>query len=500
MDIYIRYFRILQRNRLWVGMIWAGVFAGAVLVAMVLPNIYQSTTMILVERQKVPEAYVRTTVTESMQERLKTITQEILSRNQIRQIIRDYQLLDRPVFEERLITRMDLSDEGVAARLLRGIAGIRIRESDLSDAAQLEMAVDEFKQHVTVKVVGNQAFSVTYEGQEPVTVMQITNDLAGMFITENLRVREARAESTTDFLEHQLEKARVALEERENARQAFRTANMGSLPEQMGANLHTLDRLQAESQRVESRLGVLAQQRSFIQSQILADHFNLADLPEETRLMLAQLDPLSRELAIAEERLANLRTRYTERHPEIIQLESQVDELREAVAQRRKSGDGDDQNTGLHLARIDRDETELLKKRENLEQDIIMYQQRVERTPKVEQELQKLERDYKIMQANYQSLLEKKMDARLAESLERRQQGEQFRVIDSANLPVEPVRPNRKIILLFGLFAGLGLGGGWFILLDMLRPTFQSPEDVTALLGLPVLMATSQVKEFDRVK
>ena len=497
-----RFLRVIWRARTWVFACWLFVFLGSVVVAYTMPNTFRSSTMILVERQKVPEAYVRSTVSEDMQERLKTITQQILSRSQIRLVIEEYDLQSEPTMNELVLERLHLRDVawvqswGQKVGLLPDPHAIRTADR----------MVSRFKKDVQVKVVGRQAFSVAYEGHDPLTVMRVTNAMAGMFISENLRLRETRAEGTTRFLESQLEESRRELELSEATVQEYKQKKMGALPGQLDANLRALDRLQMELQHIDESMAALAQQKSFAQKQLISAEQQFAEMSEDARSALRRSDPLAQQLATLEVRLSRLRTQYTDRFPEVAQVNAQIAEIKTKLKERETLGEFAELSAeGIpvlndlreQVSQIDHDAAALRARRDRLEKDFVDYQSRVETTPHVEQELQKLQRDYSIMQSNYQALLQKQMNARLAESLERRQKGEQFRVIDPANLPVVPVSPNRPLLILLGMVVGAGLGVGVALAMDAFRPRFHTDEDVHMVLGLPVLAVIPQVREFE---
>lgn len=497
-----RYAAVAWDRRRLVLVVWAIVLLPALLLAYALPNVYSSSTMILVERQKVPEDYVRSTVTETMQERLKTISQQILSRSRIRQIIEDYDLVNEQTRDERMLAKLRLlglpwvQAWGMRLHILR----------DPTKPANPGTAVGAFQTRVSVEVVGTQAFSVGYEGYDPVTVMRVTNAIADMFITENLRIREARAEGTTEFLAAQLELARKELEEKEAKVQAFKSKNLGALPEQLDANLRTLDRLQLELQHADESLSGLTEHKTFVQRQLLSVEQQLAEMSEEARAALSRETPMERQLAEAEARLAQLRTKYTDKFPEVAALKAQIEEYKSAIANQSGQNTDDVKLTTIPVVRdlkeqqrqVEQDLAEARSNHERLDRDFKDYKARVEATPGVEQELQKLVRDYAIMQQNYQSLLEKQMNARLAENLERRQKGEQFLIIDPANLPSAPDGPPRTLIALGALFGGLGAGVGLVILLDEMRPRFRTNQDVSAILGLPVLTVIPRTRHMNR--
>jgi succinoglycan biosynthesis transport protein ExoP len=493
-----RHLLVVWRGRYWVAAVWAVVLAASASIAYLLPNVYRSSTMILVERQKIPEAYVRSTVTESMQERLKTITQQILSRTQISQVIQEYKLLDEPGGKERILDRAGVSDVPWVREWARKLGWVR----DPAVEPSMEHAIRRFRNQVRIKVVGNQAFSVAYEGYDPVVVMRVTNAMAGMFISENLKIREEQVSGTTRFLDAQLDEARRALEKKESEVQAFRAENLGRLPEQLDANLRTLDRLQLDLQHNDEAVNTLGQQRQFLQRQIVSVQEQLASLGQDAQMRLSSSDPLAQQLARAQARLNELTVKYTDAYPEVVALKAEIEEIKGKMeAAGPPTQDEADLATYPVIADLNRqikqiDEETITRKakRERMEEDFKAYQARVEATPKVEQELQKLQRDYASMQGNYQSLLEKQLSAKLAQNLEERQKGEQFRVIDPANLPVSPVTPQRRQLVLLGFVGGLAAGIALVIGLDLLRPRFRTSQDVTAILGLPTFTVVPRLK------
>jgi uncharacterized protein involved in exopolysaccharide biosynthesis len=271
----------------------------------------------------------------------------------------------------------------------------------------------------------------------------------------------------------------------------------------MDANLKALDRLQLDIQRSDDALARLTEQKASLQRQMATLEREYAALSESEIAAISAEDPLVRQLMILETRLVQLQTQYTDQFPEVVHTKAQIEELKKKLGER-----GYTEHPGRRFETIpsvmklrdqitstEREIKALDVTRGRIEEDMTEYQKRVESTPSVEQELQKLERDYVIMQTNYQNLLQKQMNAQLSESLERRQKGEQFRVIDPANLPTVPVSPNRMLICILGALFGLGMGAGLSIGIDMLWPRFYSAADVSAVLGVPVLAVIPHVKE-----
>jgi uncharacterized protein involved in exopolysaccharide biosynthesis len=132
---------------------------------------------------------------------------------------------------------------------------------------------------------------------------------------------------------------------------------------------------------------------------------------------------------------------------------------------------------------------------DNLKSQIAVYQRRIEETPKREQELAALTRDDDLLRASYLSLLDKKIQAQMAENLERKQGGEQFRVLEPARVPETPIKPDVKKILLIGAFAGLAAGIGLAKIRESLDHSLHTMTDVEVYLGVPVTVGIPNLKE-----
>jgi polysaccharide chain length determinant protein (PEP-CTERM system associated) len=475
-----------------------------------LPKTYRASTLILVQAQKVPESYVRPTLTESVAERLNNISQEILSRTRLERVIKEFNLYP-----------------------------------DMLSKLHMEEIVDMMKGKIEVRVQRQNAFSISFEGTEPGTVMQVTNKLALMFIEENLRSREARAEGTAEFIAKELQTMESNLKKRETAVRQYKERNLGQLPGQLEANLRILDRLQQQFKTTSDNLSAAEQRIVLLQSQIeqlmdrqsqrgasattpparttftQGENIQVEGRPEES-LLAVQLDALKRDLA-------NTESKYTGSHPDVAALkrkiatlepkvkrqeEERARRLRELKERREEMvavGSSQAESPLLdpaterlitqYQAQFNETQSEANRLKDemgNLKEQIALYQRRIEETPKREQELIQLNRDYDILRLYYQSLVDKKYQSQMAENLERKQQGEQFRIIDPARLPEKPFKPNRNSLLLLGGFFGLavGLGLAWFR--ESMDRSFYEVSDLENYLELPVLATILNLDEEEK--
>lgn len=476
-----------------------------------LPKFYRATTLILVQPQRVPEAYVRPTVTETVASRLNTISQEILSRTRLEQVIHEFNLFPD--------IRGKVPMEGLVEMMRRAIV-VKVEGSSRTDRDQ-------------------NSFSISHEGREPRTVMMVTNKLASLFIEENLKVRELRAESTSEFIIKELAAVEEQLKKKEGDLRLFRERNMGQLPQQLDANLRILERLQQQIKTTSENIRAAEDRNIVIQNQIemlkkrepiqtvrevRRDPFTGAEsLPVER----VPEDPLVVQLNLLKRDLGNAQSRYKETHPDIVDLKKKIANLeprvKEILGKQEAEREGrvrefrarqegvivenlpppaPDPETQRLLTQYTEQynatalEAKRLREEEaSLKDQINLYQRRIEDTPKREQELTLLTRDYDLMKANYQSLLDKKIQSQMAENLERKQQGEQFKILDPARIPVTPVRPDRNRILLIGLAIGLAIGGGLTWLKETMDRSFKTVSEVENELGLPVLAAIPNLKK-----
>jgi len=320
--------------------------------------------------------------------------------------------------------------------------------------------------------------------------MKVTNTLASLFIEENLKIREQYAEGTSEFLVNELDKAKTDLEAQERTLRDFKERHMGSLPEQLDANLRTLDRLQVDLQTVAATIKNTTDRIHFLEEQLGVGPAGSS----------SSISAQETELARLKSELATLKTIYKDNYPDVIMMKNRIKEAESRIVEERsleESSEGTRSEVdAVALANPtvfsdlsnSRSNLESLTKREaDIRRQIARYERRVEETPANEQRLADIQRDYEISLENYKSLLEKKLNARLAENLEKRQKGERFRVVDPANLPVLPFKPDRPKVIGMGGAGGVGLGLALALLLEFLNPAFRRPEEISKALPYPVL-------------
>ena len=452
-------------RRKWLALaVFAVPFVTAVSLIAFMPSVYRSTATILVERQQVPESMVRPTVTSALETRLHTISQEILSRSRLDSLIKQFDLypdLRRRIALEEVIERM---------------------RKDI----RLELKSVEQKEDRRGATV---AFALHYEGRDPAVVARVVNTLASFYIEENLKARERQAAGTADFMKVQLAEAKKRLDEQEAKVSAFKKRYMGELPQQTDANLNTVERLNTQLRMNSDNQTRLLERREALarQSAEAAAASPGAAGPEGNAERLARLTL----------ELRALRATYSDKYPDIVRIKQEIAEIEQEMAAPAK---GKDRTTTItvspHVLRIkeaqstvDSELTILKGEERRLRNALASYIGRVENSPRREQELRELSRDYESTREYYASLMKRYDDAQLAESMEQRQKGEQFRVLDPAIPTSEPAAPNRMKLTLIALGACVALAVASVVLMEQVNASFHSVDELRALTTVPVLLS-----------
>jgi len=440
---------------------------------------YMASTTILIQPQKVPSDYVQSIVTTDIAQRINTISQQILSRTNLEMIIKEFGL-----FQDDASGNMFQEDK---------IRSMRERVVVTQNSSRRQ---------------GTEAFSVSFTGSNPEMVMKIANKLATFFMDENLKARETQAIGTSEFLESELQKIKHKLEAREKELSIYRATYMGGLPDELETNLRTLDRLQLQHTDALNAIRDTQNAAALLKSQISRlkelEQTGTATLqPDGTVVGTLALSITEQQYEMGQRQLDELLLKYTNKHPEVIKLTKSVAKLKKKVEeekQEKNSGTPDSGGTRVaavnnnvlsqhefNLRQLENETNNIKTSVVQIKKSMQVYQKRVEDTPKREQELQSIQRDYNNIRESYNSLLARRLEAELAVNMEKKQKGEQFRIIDYARLPQKPISPDVKKLFMFSIAIGLGIGGGIIFLLEFLNPVIRSENQIETQIGLPIL-------------
>jgi len=442
------YLQVFSKRKWMIIFSFFFVFFGAIIYILVTPKLYKSTTTILIIPQRVPENYVRSTVAEGAEGRLTTIQQQLTSRTRLTKVMEELGLFKRE--------REEGTQESVIEKMKKRI--------------EIDVAQDR-KKEIERRESRSEAFSISFVHENPKQAMLTTDRLASLFIEENLKSREKQAVGTSGFLESQLRQAKARLEAQEQKINRYRLQFLGELPQQLQTNLNKLGMLQDQYRINADRIQAAENKKLNLQAMIQSDRGQ----------------SLMTELTSRRNQLAELSAKYTDRYPDVIRLREEVEHLERKLAEK----------PGIEMEGIDRMKAEIAsaeaeiasleRERENIRRNIAVLQAKSDQSPRREQDMISLTRDYENMKKTYDDLLQKKEAANISEKLEISQQGDQFQVLDPANHPEELFQP--KPIKIFGIAflmaAFLGFGGA--IGLEKMDLSLRGVTDFKHFFDIPIL-------------
>jgi protein tyrosine kinase modulator len=439
--------------------------------AVSLPDIYRSSILILISPQRLPASYVNSTVTAKVDERIRALSAEILSRTNLEKVVREF----------NLYPPASRSENNIDARLER------LRKS------------------IQIEVRNNDSFRLSFDHENAKTAMLVTARLGAIFINEDVQARQQQAIGTRDFMSAEADRLRAELEAKEVAVNDFKAKYRNELPEQLDANLRTLEQLRTEQQTNVVRLSALQERKASLEKQLAESNFALPEIarPRDSNGPQAVLSS-SQQLESRKLQLEELLTRYSDKHPDIIRLKSEIRSLETEAQQRQSKANGSSvpgapvgnplqQTLAKQVAEVGVELHATQTANAMLRAQIGSYQARVDNTPVRAIDLAKISRTYEITLKKYQDLLAKSLDSQLSQNMEQQQKGERSRVVDPAYLPEIPVRPNRLVIVLVGLLAGLGAGVGLAFLQENLDSSFKREEDLAGYISAPVLATLPKI-------
>lgn len=474
----------ILRKRWWIILIPAVLgCVGVYLFSRTLANQYTSRTLVIVEQQKVPETYVKSVDSGDIGERLGTMQEQILSRTRLQPIIEKFDLF----------------------KSQRGKAPME----DLVDALRKSIIVMPIKSMVSTREGDIPGFSISYTGNDPRLAQQICSEILSMFIEESIRLRTQRAEGTTDFMKEQLDQAKKGLDAQDAKLADFKRKYIGSLPGNEQADINMMSAYGSQLDAVTSQLSRAQQDKSYLES-LLAQQVATWQTAQKTSGGVGEphQDALEKQLSDLQSQLVSLKARYTDDYPDVVKMEDTIAALKKKIDDNQARPQDKTPATGTTTAttaaantpepqsiqqlRLQIHQMEIMIKDKTREQTRVRAQLgaaqgRLSMSPGVEEQYKAITRDYQTALQFYNDLLSKKNQSEMATSLERAQEGEQFRVMDPPNLPEKPSFPNRQAFAGAGLGAGFALGIGITLLLELRDKTLRTEDDIEQFLGLPTL-------------
>ena len=474
-DLAMEDYAGILKRRWWLILICAVVLlAVGVGLSYVIPPQFVSQTLVLIEQQKVPENYVKPVVDEDLGERLASMREQILSRSRIQPIIERYNLF----------------------------AGNQASLDDRVEMTQKAIGVKPIPSGQSAH--GMPGFFITFKAQDARTAQQVCSDITSLFVSENLSAREASAQGTTDFLKQQLADAKRNRDDQDAKLAAFEQKYIGRLPGQEGSNTNTLSALGSQLDASTQNLNRTLQEETFIQAMISQQSHDAQTVEPAG---VATVDERRKEMKALVQQKLELETLYTPDHPDVVAITRRISDLQAEIDRADKNPPAAP-STAVAKAVPDSPQVQQLKaqlraiqqsivsakqEQARINQQIATYEARVEGSPVVEEQYKQVTRDHDTALQFYNSLLAKMNDSSMATALEQRQQGEQFLVMDAANLPDSPTFPNRSTFAGGGLALGLLVGIGLSALLEYRDKSVRNEMDIWAFTKLPTLAIISHI-------
>lgn len=442
----------VMRYRLHLALAIPTLLVIAVGIVLLIPPVYRSTGTIMVETQQIPASLVQSTVTNAASEQIDIITQRVLTREKILDIIKAHAFFN--FNEDSLIEQSNVLD-------------------DFRNNVEIEVtSANSGREQVAI------GFSVSYDSDSPSVAKIIASELTELFLSENVKARTERASETTEFLSTEADKMRLMLEQIEGQVADFKRINKDALPEHL--NLYV--GMREDTRRILSGINE-----------------SLASTDDQMKLLQNQL-ALAREggssgsgsqdelLALREE-YRRLSLQYQPNYPDLVNLKQKIALLESGVTI------GEIAATETEAQRNIRNQiTALTDKRRFLMEEqksaftkLEDLEQRIIRIPQVEREFTEINRNYLTIQEQYTSLQIKAQSAAMAESLEQQEKAERFTLLEPPVLPAIAYKPDRKKLLIVAIVLSIGLPAGIVILIGILDKTIRSSEALAAVVGIQPL-------------
>lgn len=519
------FIQALRRRKRQIGVIAGILFFASVMTAFLWPPSYRSSATILIEEQEIPPELVRSTITSFADQRIQVISQQVMTRTNLMQIIEKYGLY--PTQRRRNTT------EEVLARMSKDI--------------RLEpVSADVMDRNRGVKVTATIAFKLSYDGESPEVAVKVANELVSLYLNENLKSRQQKSSETSSFLTEEVARMNTHISELETKLADFKKKNIGRLPELASLNLQLRDRTDSEVMEVDRQINSLQDRKIYLEGQLSqikpdtpmfgAGGERILGAGDRLSVLKTQYASLSgvyapnhpdlikmrREMASLEKEsgnanneeqakqlvklradLATLQDKYASDHPDVVKLRKSIaaseEAQRQANQQKAELRPKKPENPAYLTFQSQLESTiaelkSMQSKRVELKSKAASYEARLQQSPEVEREYLDLNRDHENSIKRYQELKAKQMEAQVAQELEKGSKGERFSLIDPPQLPEKPNSPNRTAILLLGAILSLGGGVGYASLLESLDSSIRGTKNLALLARVPVLVAIPYVE------
>lgn len=442
------------------------------------PKIYQSSSLLIYQRQKVSPATMSPDVRGRIRDVTSTISQIVLSRTSLEKIIETQGLY----------------------RLARE----RLPMQDVVEMMRKDIQIEPSRSGDT--------FSITFSGKHPEIVARVTNALAARFVEENLKHRQERATETSSYTQNELDMAKETLDQKEAILRDYKLKYYNEMPAQRETNMARLNALQVQYQGKQESVQSLEGTRVLIQDQVTArkqvlENYHGSRVPVTSTLDSSEVITNQQQLDRLQSNLEILQGRYTEKHPRIKSLVKKINRLEKKIegqdAPKTTLETGEDQtekvhdtilfNLQLQLKEIGLQRDKIKKDMEKIQEQAFEYEQWIAAAPVREAEWSSISREYGELKRHYDFLVARNLQARSAMNLERKQKGSQFRIEDPARVAAKPISPKFLKLMGMAIMLGLGIGGGLSFGIEFINTSFRDPVSLEKVFGVEVLCSVPNI-------
>jgi polysaccharide chain length determinant protein (PEP-CTERM system associated) len=480
------YLKILKRRKWLIILPVIAVAAAVTWVVLRLPDVYESTTLIVVKPSTLPQSVIPTMTDDTLTRQLSSITQVVGSRSSLEPLVEKYHLYQ---IERQRGEPM----ESIIAMMRRDI----------------NVEVNTSRREIT------DGFDIKYRYRDRKITQAVTTELASKFVSEQTQNTLNTAQAARNFIDAQVRQTKEELDAIDAKRLQFMQDNLGTLPQEANSLLGQLTGLREQQKALITEIGRLQDRRSTLANQLSILQKERIDAIEDTaqnvtdpKTTLAWSELVKRKADMQAE-LQHLLTEYTEKHPDVLAKKSQIEsiqqdmdkqlaEWKERIAEKEKKlrarTNMPAEAVTLEMRNVDNEIKRQQVSLSETDKNIGAITDRINKIPGADVALGAIEREYQTKKSAYDKLLDEQQKIGLGADAASQQQSSGIEVIDPANLPSMPVAPKRLMLVALGIAAGLGLGlllAGIFEVPLLL--TIQSTEDARHYTGLPVLISVPEL-------
>jgi len=450
------------------------------LISYAFPAKYTSQSVVLIEGQKVPESMVQPVVSSDLTARVSTLQQQVLAESKLRPLVL------------RVFPGKNPAEVGAIIDTIRASMSVEAVQSDL-------LSIGTSGKGKRSNASSFPGFYVKYTAPNAREAQLICNELTTLLVDENSKNTADAAAGTSEVLNRGLEDAKNNLDSMDAKLAEFKKQYVGQLPGDEESNLKILTTLNSQLDSNTQTLSRAQQDKAYTDSMLAQQLAAWKSSQNSTNPEILQ-----KQLSDLQTQLLQLKSKYTDDHPDVIKIKADIDGVKKKLADINKASSDSTEDSSEKGSVIESPEIRQLRlqlhqygeliaaatsDQKRLQQEITVYRGKISLSPAVEEQYKQLTRDYDNAQKSYQDLLAKKSSADLTVKMNNQAVGERMFPLNPADLPDSPSFPNRLLFALGGLAAGLAVGAGVALLLELKDNSIRNERDAEAVLELPTLIA-----------